>query len=208
MDLFIVNFNPMPKITIVGDTSSKYLIEIYEYRNGIKELITDYVIPTNNFISFFREWYGDYEIEVYNWNEENKLHMVANHRYNDLNKEVLINLDTSHLNETLIWLSRALEYRDIHKCKLTIKSPFIADILEVDSKVKVVNDIKSPDDYYAIYNIGKYDTEYEWNKKLTQTNLNQVWNKNRTYCSYRNPRNWNQISLDDVAADILGLNEI
>jgi len=198
----------MPKINITGNIGANYFIEVYEYHNGIKELITDFTIPTNNYICYFREWYGDYEIHVYEWNAEDGLFMVATHRYHDRDKEVLVNMDTSRLHEALIWLSRIIEYRNLHGCKLTIKSQFKEDILDVDSTIKVIENIDNPDEYYAIYNIGKYDVEYEWNKRLTYTNLDKVWNKNRTYCSYRNPRDWHTISLDDVAADILGLNEV
>lgn len=207
MDKFNITFNSMPRIEIIGDTFSNYFIEVYEHRNGNKELITDYTLPTNNYICFFREWYGDYEINIFNWNEEKGLHIVSTHRYDDYNKEVLMNLDTPHLHEALIWLSKVIEYKNLHGCKLTVKSPFKKDILDMDSTIRVIENIDNPDNYYAIYNIGKYDTEYEWNKRLTTTNLNQVWNKNRTFCTYRNPRDWHKISLDDVAGDILGLNE-
>lgn len=208
MNNFKITFNSMPKVDITGDINANYFIEIYEYRNGIKELITDYMLPTNNYICYYREWYGDYEVNIYNWNPENGFHIVESHRYDDNNKEVLVVLDTPHLYEALIWLSKSLEYKKIHGCKLTIKSSFSRDELDVDPTIKVIENIDNSDDYYAIYYIGKYDTEYQWNKRLTFTDLDKVWNKNRTFCSYRNPRDWHQLSLDDVAIDILGLNEL
>jgi len=208
MNKFNITFNDRPKIDITGDIGTDYLIEIYEYRKLDKELIVDFKLSTNNFICFLREWYGDYEIQIYDWNIEKGLYLVHSHRYDDKNKEVLINLDTIYLYEALIWLSKAIEYKNNHGCKLTIKSQFKEHIIEIDSSIKVIEELKNPEDYYAIYNIGKYDTEYEWNKRLTDTVLDQVWHKNRTFCSYRNPRDWHTLSLDDVAADILGLNEI
>lgn len=208
MNNFNITFNSMPKINITGQIPAEYFIEIYEYVNEEKELITDFTIPTNNYICFLREWYGDYDIHIWEWNEKEGLHMVASHRYDDKNKKVLINLDTYHLHEALIWTNKAIEYRDIHGCELIIKSSFKKEELCVDSSIKIITELNDINEYYAIYNIGKYDTEFEWNKKLTETVLDKVWNKNRTYCSYRNPRDWHYISIDDVAGDILGLNEI
>lgn len=207
MDSCHITFNPRPKIDIVGDESNDYYIEIYEYRNNIKELIIDFRLKTNNFISYLREWYGDYQIDVYNWNDDNGMFKIFEHRFNDEGKKVLINLDTYKTNEALIWLDRVIEYRDLHKCILYVKSPFKEDIKEIDKTIKVVDNIND-NDYYAIYNIGKYDTEHEWNKDLTDDIYNFILAKNLTYCSYRNPRDWHNLSLDDVAADILGINKI
>jgi len=207
MDTFYISFDPQPKITIFGNTSTDYLIEMYEYRNNIKEHIHDIHLSTNNWGTSFREWYTDIQFDIFTWDEKNGLIKILEHRYNDTNKNVLINLDTDHLHEALVWYNCAKEYQKIHNCKLFIKSNF-NDVLknEKSDDVNFVTDIEQAEPY-AIYNVGKYDTEYEWNKKVTGTVYSWVFNKNRDFCSYRNPRDWHYISLTDVANDILGINK-
>lgn len=207
MNLFFITFNSRPKINIIGPTRCIHLIELYEYRNGVKELITDFKLPTNNFISYLREWYGDFQIDVYEWHEDIGLNKIFEHRYDDRGKNVLINLDTFQMNEALVWFNKALEYKELHKCNLFIKSNFKRDIQDLDKTIVMVDDIIE-DNYYAVYHVGKYDTNYEWNKRLTETDYNCILAKNLTYCSYRNPRDWHKLSLDDIAGDILGLNQI
>ena len=207
MNSFFITFNSRPKIDIIGDTSCTYLIEIYEYRKGVKELITDFKLPTNNYMNYLREWYGDYQIEIYKWSEDIGLSKIFEHRYNDERKKVLVNLETTQMSEALVWFNKALEYKELHNCSLFIKSNFKKDIEDLDKTITMVDDILE-NDYYAIYHIGKYDTDYEWNIKFTETDYKCILAKNLTYCSYRNPRDWHRLSLDDIAGDILGLNKI
>jgi len=203
---FKITFNPQPKIEITGSVAMFYLIEIYEYRNGEKQFITDLSINTNNWVTCLREWYGDYCIEVWQWDEINGMIKVFESDYDDDGKDVLINLDTGRLNEAIVWYESALEYKKQHGCNLFIKTNHKDYIADIDPSVKFVDNVNN-DNYYAIYNIGKYDTEFEWNKRLTETLYSKVFTKNREYCSYRNPRDWHNLSMNDVADDILGLNK-
>jgi len=205
MNSYKITFNSRPKIEIVGDVDTTHLIEIYEYRDGVKEFVKDFTIRTNHFISYVREWYGDYHIDVYNFNNEKGLYKVYEHIYDDKFKKVLINLETKSLNESIVWFNCALEYKNIHDCELYIKSNHNDELK--NNLVTFVNDVND-NDYYAIYNIGKYDTEYEWSGRFTEMLYNFVLTKNRTYCSFRNPRDWHNLSIDDVANDILGINKI
>ncbi len=206
MNTFEISFNPQPKVLITGDVAETYLVELYEYRNDVKEHVIDMFIITNNYSYYFREWYCDYQFDIYVWNEENGLEKVHEHRYDDLNKKVLINLDTNFFNEALIWLNCAIDYQKKHNCILFIKSNF-NDTLKIDNEnINFITEINETE-FYAIYNIGKYDTEYEWNKKITGTPYNRIY-ENVEYCSFRNPRDWKNISINDVANDILGINKI
>lgn len=199
-----VTFNSRPKIDIIGDIPIDYYVEVYEFRKNVKELISSYRINTNNFVCYLREWYGDYQIDVFSWDKERGMIKAFDHRYNDEGKKVLINLDTNHINEALVWLYKAIEYRDLHKCELHIKSQYKNDIEDVDKSITVVDNINERD-YYAIYHIGKYDI-HGWSGALTDTIYDCVLAKNSTYCSFRNPRDWHNLSIDDIASDILGLN--
>ena len=206
MNSLNMTFNPRPKIEIVGDKNINYLIEIYEYRNGNKEFIQDFTLPTNNFICYLREWYGDYEINIYEWVDKFGIYKSFTHRYNDNQKNVLINLDTDQLNLAMVWMNSAIEYKSIHNCKLSIKSNFNHILKDIDDTIEFVNNINE-NNYYSIYNVGKYDTEYEWSRAFTGSIYSSVLTKNLTYCSYRNPRDWHNLSMDDVANDILGINK-
>jgi hypothetical protein len=85
-----ITFDPLPKINITGDILYSYFIELYEYRNNIKEHIMDFIMNTNYYSCFYREWYGDFQFDVFIWNEENGLEKIFEHRFNDFNKNVLI----------------------------------------------------------------------------------------------------------------------
>ena len=208
MNSFNITFNPRPKIEITGDKNINYLIEIYEYRNGTKEFIQDFTLPTNNFICYLREWFGDYEIDIYEWIDNIGIYKSFTHRYKDEQKNVLIYLDTNQLNMALVWFNITLEYKSIHNCKLYIKSNFNDILKSIDNTniIEFIDDINE-NNYYSIYNIGRYDTEYEWNRAFTGNIYSSVLTKNLTYCSYKNPRDWHNLSMDDVAYDILGMNK-
>jgi len=208
IDKIEITFSPLPTVNITGgEKSTNYLAELYEYRNGQKEHIVDMHMTTNTYQYFFREWYGDYQFEIYIWDPINGLNKIMEHRYNDLNKNVLMNIDTNHLHEALIWFNCALEYKKLHHCNLLIKSNFNDILKEGHEDIQFVTEEKQ-DRLYAIYNIGKYDTEFEWNRRMTATIYSRVYNRNREYCSFRNPRDWHEISITDVANDILGINKI
>ena len=207
MESFKITKNPRPKIAIYNDIMEDYLIELYEYRNGKYLFTHDYILKTNTWSDHFREWYGDWVYIVWKWTKKDGLIKIHEEKIDDRGKRVLMILDTFQLNEAFMWYHSVLKYKEKHGCEIYIKSSFNKDLKDISSDDIQFVDNYNKDDWYSIYNIGKYDTEHEWNRDKSGMMYDKIITRNGDFCSYRNPIDWHERSINDVANDILGLSE-
>lgn len=205
---FILSFNPCPYLRISGP-SEHYLVELKEFQDedDLPVHLEGYKVSTN-FDNAWRkdflvpiEFYLDCEFIVYKFIDGYGLRRIYNHRYCDYGKLVLFNLVTDDRDECELWVSRVLEYQKKNQCNITIKSKFD----DIDKKFQSFYYTEGID-YYKTYNIGRFPKTSTDFKTVEPRKEGLVWYGNyKTFWSYQHPRNWKNLSSQEIVDDILGL---
>ena len=175
--------------------------------------------------SIYAKWY----INVKVWNPKYGFVTIDTHTYNDCGKSVLMNFHTDNYDELYAWFLVAFKYKDIHKCKLhfsiadetlhkRVQQEFGIFPIEWDKRESFYTANKP----YATYEIGRFNPhpstkhfmykmdedmdkipnlfskEYPSGARLVTTNM---------MFAHKNPRDWANLTSEQVAEDILGLSQ-
>jgi len=237
-------FNAGPFVEIRGSHQRKLLSEYGEFYKGNfydPRHLMDFERDVNSTWGVFRQWYTDWFINIYEFDENEGFVLVSNHIYCDINKNVAIILDTDSLYETRIWLDKCIQYKNKRKCNLFVfttffdilkkfneenfricpKETYFSDPIErkaycldypefSDLPDKSTKEFTWQDElgYYATYKIGRYPIAENGCKmygEFMNQNRGLVKDGWKTFESYRNPINWNNLSPEEIANHILGL---
>jgi|Laugresu1bdmlbdd_1035124.scaffolds.fasta_scaffold00382_4 hypothetical protein len=172
-----------------GKNQSFYLDGYPVCLSGKEGVKTEFNLPIR--------YYGDLETTIYKYIDGKKSTRVFTHRYNDYGKLVRFKFDTESVKDSEIWYDLVMEYKKIYGCKVVIDSPFDHINKRVNNNFELI-DI----DYYKTYYIGRYPKVYEeWNPKIPH-NEGVRWKK---LWSFEHPRNWVDLSPEEIGKDILGL---
>jgi hypothetical protein len=205
---FIFNFNPSPFFRISGP-NDYYLAELREYPKGEDQslLVDSYKISAGGISSWRNnfhvpiEFYCDFEFHVHKFIEDIGLKRIFTHRYTDYGKVVLFNLVTDDKEECLLWLDRVYQYQKNHGCKIAVNTNF-SDINKSIPSYYNVSGI----DFYKTYNIGRFPKTSNDFKTVDPRKDGLIWYGNwKTFWSYQHPRNWANLSSQEIVDDILGL---
>jgi hypothetical protein len=129
------------------------------------------------------------------------LKRIFTHRYTDYGKVVLFNLVTDDKEECLLWLDRVYQYQKNHGCKIAVNTNF-SDINKSIPSYYNVSGI----DFYKTYNIGRFPKTSNDFKTVDPRKDGLIWYGNwKTFWSYQHPRNWANLSSQEIVDDILGL---
>jgi len=206
-ELIYYDFNPSTKVKVFGK-DFYYLVEMFEYKKNQQSplLVNNYCISTkinsiNTEFSLPIEFYYDYEIVVSKLLPEIGIRKIFSHRYNDAGKLVRFNLHTDDVKEAIIWYNRIVQYQKLHMCEIYIDSRF--------SEVQVLNKSKYNVDglnFYKTYNIGRFPKASNDFKTKHYSDHGFIRYGNWKYFwSYEHPRNWKNLTSQEIADDILGL---
>jgi hypothetical protein len=143
----------------------------------------------------------DFEISVSKLHPFYGMRKIFTHRYNDYSKLVRFNLKTENREELEIWLDRIHLYQEVHGCEIFINSKF-DDVNKKFSTYYRTYDI----DFYKTYNIGRYPKSSTDFRTMDMRMEGLIWFGNfKKFWSYQHPRNWNNLSSQEIIDDILGL---
>lgn len=206
-DLIYFDFNPCVKVKMFGNDLG-YLIELFEYKKNQQSplMVANYSIRPNGLglISEFLvpiQFYYDYEVVVNKFLPKIGLQRIFSHRYNDTGKLVRFNLHTDDVKEAIIWYNRIVQYQKIHRCEIYIDSYF--------SEVSVLNKSKYKVEglnFYKTYNIGRFPkSSKDFKTKHTSEHGLIRYGYWKTFWSYEHPRDWKNLSSQEIVDDILGL---
>lgn len=201
-----LNFQSGIKVYVDGP-ETYYLVEINEFKKNSDSpvFVESYHITTksgkgkNSYFNLPIEFYFDFEVNVYRFNEDSGLQKIFSHRYNDNGKLLKFVLDTSNFEEAKIWIEQIKKYQLIHNCKIVVESKF--DVLNNTFNTKyLTKDI----DFYRIYNIGRYPkSSNDW-RTVDPRKEGVLWfGYWKTFWSYQHPRCWTSLSSKEIINDIL-----
>jgi hypothetical protein len=201
-----LNFQSGIKVYVDGP-ETYYLVEINEFKKNSDSpvFVESYHITTksgkgkNSYFNLPIEFYFDFEVNVYRFNEDSGLQKIFSHRYNDNGKLLKFVLDTSNFEEAKIWIEQIKKYQLMHNCKIVVESKF--DVLDNTFNTKyLTKDI----DFYRIYNIGRYPkSSNDW-RTVDPRKEGVLWfGYWKTFWSYQHPRCWTSLSSKEIINDIL-----
>jgi len=174
----------------------------------------------NAFATFYVDWF----IEVKEFNPDYGFHSIFSQRINLIGKNVVVKLNTNDDEEADIWAQVAVDFQKKHDCNLIIqsKSDYVITKYQDGTIPYVITSQWNErlQNIYATYDVGRYQFE-EYGSNLSgnaihydimdEGNLpNQIGNRYPTtnlFASFKNPRNYNNQTSEEIAKDILGLSD-
>jgi len=171
-----INFIDGAKVEILGETEQEFEVEFLDNSN---KLIYRTTIKNNCWCSTNMKCYKEYKINIYYKNN-----ILLTHTFDLKDKNVLIQLDSKSIGDTIAWFPYVEEFRKKHQCKVYCStfwnSWFINQYPDITFLEPGDTNIQ---DLYAQYTIGWY----------SPLDIN------------RNPIDYRKIPLQKTASDILGL---
>ena len=202
----ILNFDKGVKVKVSGP-DTHYYVELKEYPKNEEVCYTveSYpVSPRKNFNPYFYvpiEFYGDWEIFIYKFVDKFGLKLIYTHRFCDYGKLVRFNVETYNYKECVDWVSRIEEYVRIHGCTPIISTPFD----KINKKYITYYNVPTID-VYKTFNIGRFPKSSSDYRTKDHRKMGQIWFGNwKTFWSYQHPRNWSELTSQEIVDDILGL---
>jgi hypothetical protein len=147
------------------------------------------------------EFYMDFEVNFYKFDDEFGLKKFFTHRFNETDQLIRFYLDTENEKDAEIWLEKILLYKKLKNCHIDVVSYFP----NIDS----FSDIRYKDRNlhpYKTYRIGRFFKDSQDWRTVDPRKENLIWYGNwKTFWSYQHPRLWKNLSSEEIANDILGL---
>lgn len=173
-----ISFVDGAKVEVLGNKKIDFDVEIFDKKTN--NLVYKTTIHTNNWCSTNAKYYKEYKIDI-----KHKDQLLITHDFNLENKNVLIQLDSRSIGDTLAWFPYVEEFRKKHNCKVYCVTFWNSWFINQYPEITFLEpggggDIK---ELYAHYFIGWYQP--------IDTN--------------RNPNDYRKIPLQKTASDILGL---
>ena len=203
-----ISFNPHLKVEVDGPEDF-YFVEVSEYlENELRpRIVESYEItkrPTfdwgQSVFECFIEFFADLEISIYKFVDGYGMYKIHTHRFCENGNTIKFNLHSKDENDCKIWVDRILEYKRIKSCHINLNS-FFQDI----NKLSDVT-LDSDDDYYKVYNIGRFPKISTDFRTTDERMEGLIWLGNwKTFWSYQHPRLWINLSTKEIIDDILGL---
>lgn len=164
-----------------GSKLTEYTAHFKDKANlkGVEEFRS--VVKRNQYSRTNRVYFTDWEIKV----KENATgKIVFEHEYNARKKNVIVWLASTSLGDTIAWFPYAAEFQKKHDCNMHFSSHhnFLFKGHPEYKHIKFIKPGGIVDSVYARYSIGVFFRE-----------------------PHKQPRDWRAIPLQQVAADILGL---
>ena len=157
MSLILVEYKHRdsgPRILTWGE--KPLLVYLYNLIDGKKVQIDNNVINPNHFFGFGRQWFTNWLIEVFEWNNGNlvKIHTDVFSPYNKKTNFHLAEFDS--LEDHYGYAEACIEYINHWSISdYAIETPFAFELLQKYPKVKFSHKILDPEECYVSYEIKK-----------------------------------------------------
>lgn len=191
-----------------GGPELMYYVECLEYKGSdiLPHVIEGYHFSNENWwdkkeFHIPIEFYLDFEIIVYKFDDYYGLKKIYSHRFNENDQLIRFIFDSNDEKECKLWSQKVLEYKRKKYCHIEIVSKF-EDINNLsDTRFQTKN--LTP---YKTYRIGRFSKDSQDWKTIDPRKENLIWYGNwKTFWSYQHPRLWKNLSSEEIVNDILGL---
>jgi autotransporter strand-loop-strand O-heptosyltransferase len=169
-----------PRVKITGDIPHKYKVVFREYGKGI---ISGGFCNTNEtIICGAKQWFTKWYVVIFNESNE----IVFEDVFNPIDKKIFIKIDGYALGDNIAWMPYIEEFRIKNKCDVICSTFYNNLFINIYPDILFVKPNTSIENVYAQYYIG------------ASNDSNKVYS----------PFNCNEVPLQFVASEILGLDFI
>jgi autotransporter strand-loop-strand O-heptosyltransferase len=182
-DQFHFNFSLSgARVFIYGDSDNVY--DIYMVDNDTNIIRNVFKCKPNNWVASHEDYYVNWRIDIKK--EEDNIESMQSFIQNLNDKHVYIKIETSALGDNIAFIPVIEEFRLRHNCKITVSTLYkdYQDLFKPYKYINFVDPTSHVSDVHYRYFIGWYGTG--------------IANK-------RNKRNCHDISLQQIAGDVLGI---
>ena len=137
------------------------LVYVYNRIKGKKILVVCYQLPPNHYFQFNRQWFTDWEIEVFEWNsgELVRVHVDIFNPYNKITHFYLAEFDS--IDNHVEYIKACLEY--VSKWSIqnfVIETTWALELQEKYPNITLVHKIMDEGECYVSYEIKKTLSEF------------------------------------------------
>lgn len=176
-DKILITYLDGPKVEIVGKSDKSYDVEFINKDIEMTSYENKGMTP-NHWCSASARYYINWGIKI---RENNNI--IKEDNFDVTSKNVLIQLDSSSIGDTIAWVPYLDEFRKQRNCNVYGRTFHNNLFRDVYPEVTWIDPGKEPvENIYAYYNVGCRDNDYNSNKN-----------------------NWRVVPLQQVCSDYLGL---
>lgn len=178
---FKFTFDYGPKVTMSGNnTDLKRTVKFWDKKNSKYEYTGE--IQPGLFTSLFRKWYTPWVAEIYDGEEK-----IWSYDFEEdlKGQKILVSIDSASLGDTLAWMPVIARFGQKYEAELLVSTfwnPLLSNFFD---DIQFVNPGYRHPSIHSIFGIGWYEEDDK----------------------YKHPRDPRTISLQNVAADLLGIEE-
>lgn len=166
-------------VEVKSPIQKQFRVELWDGNNNC-EYSTN--LSSNSWARTSKKYFCQYTCKVYDGDV-----LIYEHKYDAYGKRVYIALESKSLGDTLAWFPYVQEFAKKWNCKVICSTFWNHLVRDEYPEIEFVEPGESVNDLYAMYTLGWYYTD----ENVVDTT--------------RNPRDFKQISLQQTASDILGL---
>ena len=171
-----INFTDGARVEILGKNTLDFDVDIFDKKTN--SIVYQAKLTSGTFCSTNTKFYREYRINIKHNNT-----ILVTHEFDLKDKNVLIQLDSKSIGDTIAWMPYAEEFRKKHNCKVYLSTFWNNWFINQYPELIFVEPGSNVENLYAKYCIGWY---------LPVDFL-------------RNPNDYKKIPLQKTASDILGL---
>ena len=176
----LISYVNGPRVEILGSYESTYRIEFIDKKTNIIHFESE--LKTNHWAKANIQYFIDWRIRV--WEGDSLIHEED---YNANNKRVYVALDSKALGDTLAWIPYVEEFGKKHNSEMIV-STFHNHMFEKQyTNIEFVKPGSTVNNLYSMYNIGLF------------------YNEDNSINFFKNPIDPKDVTMQQMATDILGL---
>jgi len=176
----LISYVNGPRVEILGSYESTYRIEFIDKKTNIIHFESE--LKTNHWAKANIQYFIDWRIRV--WEGDSLIHEED---YNANNKRVYVALDSKALGDTLAWIPYVEEFGKKHNSEMIV-STFHNHMFEKQyTNIEFVKPGSTVNNLYSMYNIGLF------------------YNEDNSINFFKNPIDPKEVTMQQMATDILGL---
>jgi autotransporter strand-loop-strand O-heptosyltransferase len=178
MNTIKLSFIYGPKVEVSGFKKALYTVDFINADTGVNIFTSQ--IENQHWCASNLKYYVNWNIKV----SEQKLGKLINNKFDLANKKVFIGMASAALGDSIAWIPYVEEFQRVHNCRVSVMTHRneLFESRYPNLKFLPLGADAQVEDYFAAYQIGTFDNDYNKNKN-----------------------NWRLIPLQQVASDMLGL---
>jgi autotransporter strand-loop-strand O-heptosyltransferase len=178
-----ISLNDGIQVDIGGKYSTQYRVEFWNEKDG--QNVHSAIIKNGEYTKPFTKYYVSWRVKIFEDSNSSDEVLIFNEPMSLQGDAVLIVLDSTALGDTLAWVPYAEEFRKKHQCDVFVSTYWNPIFEGMYPNLQFISPGADRESFDAVYIVGAFDDNY-----------------------WRNKNHWRLIPLQQISADILGIDYV